>query len=212
MSIFGDIIERDIVKKHKIRREEKLKSLANFYLSNISSLITFNKSGQFLGISESTTERFCSYFEDSYLLYFLKRYSAKVREQEKSPRKAYCVDLAMANAVGFGTSGNLGKIAENMVFLELKRRLSKNTFSDLFYWKDDLHREVDFLIQQNHKTTNLIQVCWNLADYKTREREIKSLKLAMEQTHCKNAIILCEESEEEEIEGVKVMPLWQWLL
>ena len=128
LGYYDDTVNRDLIKRYKIRKTEKLKSLANFYLSNISSPITFGSAGNFLQMSAETTERFSSYLEASYLVFFLKRFSYKFKEQEKSPRKVYAVDTGIANMIGFRFSPNLGKLAENIVFLELKRKAYLDPF------------------------------------------------------------------------------------
>lgn len=87
LNYFEDILNKDLIKRFKIRKTEELKSLAKFYLSNISSLVTFNSIENFLKISADTIKKFSGYFESAYMFFFLKRFSIKVREQEKSPKK-----------------------------------------------------------------------------------------------------------------------------
>jgi hypothetical protein len=71
----------------------------------------FNSLEKFLNISADTVEKFSRYLEDAYLLFFLKRFSFKVKEQEKSPRKVYAIDTGLANTIGFRFSQNLGRLA-----------------------------------------------------------------------------------------------------
>ncbi|RLE41890.1 hypothetical protein DRJ16_05550 [Candidatus Woesearchaeota archaeon] len=58
---------------------------------------------------------YSSYLEEANILFFIKRFSFKVKEQEKSPRKIYAIDVGLANAVGFKFSADFGKVAENIV-------------------------------------------------------------------------------------------------
>ncbi len=215
LNYYDDTVNRDLIKRYKIRKTEKLKSLANFYLSNISSPITFNSAGQFLQMSAETTERFSGYLEASYLVFFLKRFSYKFKEQEKSPRKVYAVDTGIANTIGFRFSPNLGKLAENIVFLELKRRSYLNPFLAIYYWKSLADEEVDFVIKEDTIIKELIQVCWNLSDIKTKKREIKALLKAMAEFKLKSGLIITEDFEgEENYDGKKVryVSLKRWLL
>lgn len=215
LAYYDDTINRDLIRRYKIRKSEKLRSLVKFYLGNISSLITFNSSGEFLKMSAETTERFSNYLETSYLTFFVKRFSYKFKEQEKSPRKVYAVDTGLANIIGFRFSGNFGKIAENAVFLELKRKTYSNPNLEIFYWKSLADEEVDFVIREDSKIKELIQVCWNLDDINTKKRETKALLKAMEEFKLKKGLIITEDFEGEEEFGEKKIQyiiLRKWLL
>lgn len=215
LNYFDDIVTKDLIRRFKVRKSEKLKTLAKFYMANISTLTTFSSVEKFLGISADTVEKFSGYFESAYLFFFLKRFSFKVKEQEKSPRKVYAVDTGLANAAGFRFSENIGKLAENAVFLQLKRAQSLNSNMDIYYWKDERHREVDFVIKEGLRVTNLIQVCWQLNLPKVKERELKPLLKAMEEFDLSTATVITDEYEaNEDIKGktIRFIPLCKWLL
>ncbi len=215
LSYYDDTVNRDLIKRYRIRKTEKLRSLIKFYLGNIASPITFASSGKFLKMSAETTERFSDYLEASYLVFFLKRFSYKFKEQEKSPRKVYAVDTGVANIIGFRFSPNLGRLAENVVFLELKRRAYLNLFSEVYYWKSLADEEVDFVVKEDTKVRELIQVCWSMSDINTKKREIKALLKAMEEFKLKKGLIITEDFEgEEDHYGKKIqyMSLRRWLL
>lgn len=100
LSYFETVITRDIVERFKIREREKLRALAKYYLTNISSPITFNSVSRFLKSPLTTVERFSDYLETANLIFFVKRFSYSLKEQEKSPRKVYSVDVGLSNAIG----------------------------------------------------------------------------------------------------------------
>ena len=215
LSYFGDILNKDIVRRFRIRKAEGLIALAKFYLSNVSTLVTFSSLEKSLKISADTIEKFSRYLEDAYILFFLKRFSFKVKEQEKSPRKIYVIDTGLANTVGFRFSQNLGKLAENLVFLELTKRKALNDGLELYYWKDVRHREVDFVIKEGLKVRELIQVCWEINEPETKNREVRALLKGMEEFKLKEGLIITEDYEnEEDTKGkrIKFVPLWKWLL
>jgi len=121
-----------------------------------------------------------------------------VKEQEKSPRKVYAVDTGLANTVGFQFSGNLGKLAENLVFLELKRKTYFDQFLEIYYWKSLAQEEVDFAVKEGAKIKELIQVCWDLQNINTKKRETKALLKAMNEFKLKKGLIITEDYEGEE--------------
>lgn len=215
LTYFEDILNKDLIKRYKIRKSEKLKSLLKFYLSNTSSLITFSSIEKSLEISADTIEKFSNYFETAYLTFFLKRFSFKVKEQEKSPRKVYAIDTGLANIIGFRFSQNLGKLAENLVFLELKRRKLINPYLEFYYWKDERHREVDFVVKKGSKVKQLIQVTSAASKEEVDEREINVLVKASKELKCNNLFIITSDYEgKEKVKGKKIqfIPLWKWLL
>lgn len=215
LNYFEDILNKDLIKRFKIRKTEGIKSLAKFYLGNISSLMTFSSIERFLGVSADTIEKYSYYFESAYMFFFLKRFSYKVKEQEKSPRKVYAIDTGLVNTVGFRFSQNTGRLAENLVFLELKKDEIKNPDLGLYYWKDLRHREVDFVIKEGFNVKQLIQVCWDLNRPETKNRELKPLLKAMGEFNLKKGIIITEDYEAvEEVRGdrIEYIPLWKWLM
>lgn len=211
---FDDMVSKDIVRRYRIRKLDQLKSLVHFYLSNASSFTTFSSSEKFLAFSADTIEKFAGYLETAYLFFFLKRFSFKIKEQEKSPRKVYSIDVGLAHAVSFRFSEQIGQRTENIVFLELLRRC-KEEGGELYYWKDAQHHEVDFAVKSEERISELIQVCWEFKDMRTKERELRSLVKASKELHCKRLVIVTGEYEgEEEVAGGSVVytPLWRWLL
>jgi len=212
---YEDVMNKDLIKRYKIRKTEEVKSLAKYYFTNISNLTTFTSLEKHLKISSDTIEKFSMYFEDAYILFLLKRFSYKVKQQDKSPKKIYCIDTGLANTVGFRFSENLGRLAENIVFLKLKKETLNNPDFEIFYWKDEYHKEVDFVIKEKLKITQLIQVCWNIEDEMTKKREVNSLVKAMDEFKLKEGLVITEDFEsEEKLNGRKIifLPLWKWLL
>ena len=215
LTYFNDLLEKDIIRRYKIRKKEQVKKLLKFYFSNVSCLMSFNSIEKFLEISADTIEKFSDYFENAYLLFFLKRFSFKVREQEKSPRKVYGIDPGLINTISFKFSENIGKLAENIVFLKFLQKKFQNPDLEIYYWKDEQHREVDFLVKEKNIIKSLYQVCWDLSDLKTKQREIKSLIKASNELKCSNLLVITDDYDgEEKIKGkkIKFVSLWKWLM
>jgi len=215
LGYFEDILNKDIMRRFRIRKGEHLFRLARFYLTNISALTTFSSSEKFLNISADTIERFSNYLTEAYILHFLRRFSFKIKEQEKSPRKVYSIDTGLSNTIGFRFSENLGRIAENVLFLELERRRCINPNLELYYWKDIHHREVDFVVKEGFEPKELIQVCWDIASPLTKKRETSALLKAMDELDLKEGLIITEEYEGEEVfndKKITYIPLWRWCL
>jgi predicted AAA+ superfamily ATPase len=84
---------------------------------------------------------------------------------------------------------------------------------EIYYYKNGI--EVDFLIREKLEIKQLVQVCYNLEDPDTKEREIKALLKASMELKCQDLLIITWDREEEERIGDKkvvYLPLWKWLL
>jgi len=102
---------------------------------------------------------------------------------------------------------------ENIAVVDLARKKSLEPI-ELFYWKDYQQNEVDIVIKQGFEVKQLIQVCSDIEDYDTKEREIKALLKASQELRCKNLVVITWEYEAEEKHGnkkIKFLPLWKWL-
>ena len=96
----------------------------------------------------------------------------------------------------------------------LRRFFPKPTVK-IFYWKDVRSREVDFVIKDRLKIKQLIQVCFEIEDEKTKTRETKALLEASSELKCNNILVITSDYEaEEKIKGrkIKFIPLWKWIL
>ena len=215
LGYFETMIVRDVIERFNIREREKIRTIAKFYLTNISSPISFNKISGFLNIPLTTVERFSGHLETANVVFFLKKFSFSFKEQEKAQRKIYSADVGLSNTIGFRFSENLGKIMENIAAVELKRRQSFDPQIEIYYWKDYQQREVDFVVKKGLDVVQLIQICYDITSIGTKERETKSLIRAMKEFKLTEGLIITDDFEsEEEIKGFKIkyVPMWKWLL
>jgi len=204
---FEDIIARDIVERYKIKKVEELRALAKYYITNISSLISFGRIKKFLKLPLHTIERFSYYLSAPYLIFFIKKFAYSLKEQQVNPRKVFCIDTGLRNMISFKFSSDLGKIYENVVFLEFLREEK-----EIYYWKNK--RECDFLLKEEGGN-KLFQICFNIDEPEIKEREIRGLLEAMEELKLGKGLVITEDYEgEEKVKGkkIKFIPLWKWLL
>jgi predicted AAA+ superfamily ATPase len=205
---FRDILERDVVERYRVRNKEKLVELARFVAGNFSSRMTYGSIGRFLSLKPEVVRQYVGFLQEAFLVFLVGRVSDKPKLVEVSPRKVYCVDTGMARELAIGGEVNFRRLAENAVFLELMRRMKP-----VSYWKDDLHREVDFVVGEAGGR-EVYQICWNIQDVNTKEREVKSLVLGLADLGLKEGTILTEDYEANEVSGGKVIKyrkLWEWL-
>ncbi len=206
LNYYEMLIYRDLIERYSIRNIVLLKQLSKFLITNISSIFSINAYYKLLKkeikISKETIIEYLSYLTDMNLVHFVKLFDYSLRVQQVNPKKVYCIDNGLRNAVAFRFSEDAGKLAENIVFIELMRR-----GYEVYYWKNK--REVDFVVKEGHKIT-AINVCYSNT---INEREIEGLYEfnEMHKSRIKELLILTKDIEKEE--GiVKYVPLWKWLL
>ena len=131
-TLFDAIVYKDVVRRWNVKYPVELENLAKYLLSIFSSKYSISKLKNLLQFrSKTTVEKYIKHLEDAYLLFSLQAFSFKEKERLRSPRKVYSVDTGIANAVASFTSPNLGRLMENIVFLDLCRRKKPNR--ELFY-------------------------------------------------------------------------------
>jgi len=211
-SLYESILFRDIVAKYKVN-ERAIKELVFYLASNTSKEITYNSLRSTLGLaSASTVSDYCNFLENSFLCFFINRYAYSLKKQLHYAKKVYFIDQALANSVGFHISEDKGRLLENIVFIELKRREK-----EIYFHKQK--KECDFLIREKTKIKTVIQVSLQIDSTTTKQRELDGLLEALQIYHLNKGYILTE--NEQGIEKIQynnkqylihIIPVWQWLL
>ncbi len=206
-ALYDDVLYRDIATRYKLDNTSNIKELSLFLLSNISSLISFNKLKDLLKLgSVNTVKSYIDFLENSWLFFTVKKYAYSVKEQQIAPKKIYSIDTGLSKSIGFSFSSNTGRFMENLVYLYLRQ----NNLTP-FYYKTQTGFEVDFFIP--HKRL-LIQVCQNLDD-QTKDREVRALVDASKEQPQSKLLIISENIIDTIIvddQAIKVIPLFKWLL
>ncbi len=206
-TLYENILYRDILVRYGLNNEKSLKELALYLFSNYGTEISYNKLKAMLNVgSLNTVKNYVHYLENSYLIFTIPKYEYSIKKQIYSPKKIYVIDNSLIDLISFGFSQNIGKILENLVFIELKRRNN-----EVYYHKDK--HECDFIITENRNILTAIQVTLNLKNNK--EREYNGLLEALDAYKLNTGLILTENEDYEEIvqnKKIVVKSIWKWLL
>jgi predicted AAA+ superfamily ATPase len=214
-SYFDAILYRDVVERFRVKDTALLESFIRYTVNNFANYFSISKTERFLkstGIrcSKKTLANFLNYFQQAFFLFPIEIFSYKVKDRLQYPKKIYLVDTGIINELVPKFSENYGRFMENVVAIELMRREQ-----EVYYWKDSLGKEVDFVIKEGLRVTELIQVCYDTGDEKTVKREVSSLIKAMKEFELNEGLIITSDYEGgEEVNGRKIIytPLWKWLL
>ncbi len=212
-TLFTATITKDVAGRHNIRKTAELFDLANYLLSNFCNPFTTLSLAQDLGMkSENTVKKFCNYLHEPYLFYYLPRYNNKLKIMMKAPRKAYVVDNGFVLGAGFNISENLGRLLENTVFVELRRR-GYDEEKSLFYYRSRNDKDVDFVTRKGPHVEQLIQVSYSIGNERTLKRELSALVECAGELHCDNLLIITFDKEDTiQYKGytIQVLPFNKW--
>lgn len=207
-TLYEDIIYRDVATRYQINEVKALKELSFYLISNLGTFISFNKLKELLKLgSVNTVKDYIEYLGLSWLFFLVNRYAFSLKTQAIANKKIYAIDTGLVKSIGFSFSQNQGRMLENLVFLQLRKKKES-----IFYYKTKSDAEIDFYLPKN-KT--FIQVSQTIADSKTKEREIQALSEAMEEIKGSNGLIVTEDEKEIiSINGTKTyaVPIYEWLL
>ena len=205
--LFNDLIYRDIVARHGLRNADTVRDLGVYLASNIGKEFSYNKLAKTFELgSVHTMKSYISYFSDAYLFFTVPRFSYSLKQQAKNQKKIYGIDTGLMTNLSLSFSKDKGRMLENLVFIELKRKQK-----EIYYYKNK--GECDFVVTKNKEIKSIIQVCYELnAD--NMAREINGLQEAMDDLGSNKGLILTF-NQEDAIQNaggkIKVVPVWKWI-
>lgn len=203
------IIFQDIAPRLNLRKPNELEKLFAYLITNIGSICSYNKLASHFALSDKAIKDYIYAFSEAYLLFELEKFSFSVKNQQRANKKIYAIDTGMTNACGFRFSENHGKLLENTIYLECKRR-----GYEIFYYKTDSNFEVDFIIKKD-RTIQAIQVSWDINQPDTYQREIRALSSTMDELNIDSGtlVTLSELTKPKNQDSrIKLTPAYEWLL
>lgn len=214
-SLIEAILRKDIQKRFKIRNIEALRKLAHHLINNACQEINYDEMSELLGIADKTAKKYIDYLGQAFLIQLLTRHSFKSKERVRN-QKVYIVDAGLqGNRDNVLAQENLGWRLENVVYIELLRRSAQN-FLDIYYHKPTPRaKEIDFVVCDQSKAVELIQVAYEIDSVKAYNRETSSLIKASAALSCNRlTLIAFTQTRDVEIEGktIHIISVLEWLL
>ena len=170
---YDSILLRDIVARYKLKNYRVLEEISAFLLANSSTLNSISNIKNSFHISYDTARDYIEYLLNSYMLFEILKFDYSLKKQMINLKKFYSIDVGLSNIMRVARSESSGHNLENILFLELLRRGKK-----IYYYKTKNNLEIDFLIKDEEKITEFIQVSKTLQDSKTKKRELAPFEIA----------------------------------
>jgi hypothetical protein len=209
-----------IVGHHNISHPQAVIDLAHWLVDNTGSFYSVSHLADYLKslshrVRKSSVVDWLVAFEDAGLLFSVNIFSSSPTRISVNPRKAYCIDHALAASVSSGILTNRDSLLENLVFTALRR-----VTSEIFDYKTKTGREVDLVAllptaPGQERAVILVQVCASLADPRVKQSEVRSLSEAMVELAVAEGTIVTWRTDETIPVGfgtIQVVPVWRFLL
>lgn len=214
-SLIEAIVSKDIQRRFNIRNVDALRKIANHLINNVCQEVKYDELAKLLGLTDTTTKKYVDYLRQAFLIQLLTKHSFKSKERIRNA-KAYIVDSGLQNnRENSFAPENIGWRLENVVYIELLRRCS-NDFLDIYYFKaSPRSKEVDFVVCNQDKAIELIQVAYDIDNDKTFKRETTSLVNASAALHCDKLTLIAMTTTRDVVIENKTIHIYsalEWLL
>jgi Predicted ATPase (AAA+ superfamily) len=206
-SLFNNIYFSDLVLRHSVRNSLALKVMIRKMAECIMQPVSYNRIASVVSasgykIKSDTVTEYCQYLADSYLMFPIENYAAKLQDKV-SVRKYYFSDNGF---ISLFVDDAKALLMENLVAVTLRKKYQ----DELAYFGSNI--EVDFYLPEQKKS---FQVSYSLKEAATYEREVKAL-LKLNAYIPQNKMFIITYDEEYTIEedgcNIFVVPLWKWCL
>ena len=184
------VIMKDIVERHRIHNLGVMNALISTIISSASCSISINKifndfKSRGLTLGKDTLYEYMKFLEDAYFSFSVRIHTDSNRKREVNPFKSYLIDPGMITACKQTSSEDIGRLFENLIFLDLKR-----SGYNLSYNLSEEGHEVDFVaLNSISKKVILIQACWDSSNVMTFNREQRALDEAKKKFKCKALLV-----------------------
>jgi len=149
-------IERDLHKLIKVKDLSQFQHFVRIIAGRVGNLVNLSAIAGEIGVSVGTIKAWITILEASYIVYLLHPYSDNQGKRLIKSPKVYFYDVGLLSfLLGIEDTNQLsrdplrGAIFENMIVMELmKMRFNKGLNSNIFFYRDSNHSEIDIVISR----------------------------------------------------------------
>jgi predicted AAA+ superfamily ATPase len=197
--LYKDVVERYNANIHKV------KVLVDYLISTPATRFSPRKFSRNHDIALEALNNYIGYLDEVNLVHLVPKFDFSLNKVKRSTKKVYLEDTGLFENLGFQFMEGKGKLYENAVCLELKRR-----GFEVYYWSDGT-LECDFIAKRGKDLEMAVQVCYQLSDENTA-REIRALETTCNELKIDRGFIVSSQVPDVDAGGFEVIPLWRFLL
>ena len=207
------VILKDVIERHRVSNVIALKHLVRHIMNASRGKFSVNKfyntmKSMSVKCTKNSLYEYLDHLIDAFLFYRVPIHSRSEKKRAINPAKIYTIDTGLLKAMTFRKASGNGPLRENMVFMHLRRN-----GHDVSYVNTADGYETDFFARQKITgDVGLIQVCWDMSDKNTFERDLRGLTSAMHEFSISEGTIVTWDDETQLDGRISVVPIWKWLL
>lgn len=215
LSSYVDVVLlRDVIERHNVSQPQVLRWLVQQLLGNAAGAFSVNKffndlKSRGVAVGKERLHEYLAHLEDTFLITSISIATDSERRRQVNPRKSYPVDTGLSALFDPPGKPNTGHALETVILHECLRRGRK-----IDYVRTAQGYEVDFLATRFDGQTTLIQVCADLSDAATLERETRALQEAKQEHPAAQCLLIVLEQPTRfiDIPGIQITLAVDWLL
>lgn len=206
--VLSTVILKDVADRLNVNNVGALNAMTSYLFDNIGNLTTAKGIADVMTsagtkISSETVSHYIQGLCASYIFYEAPRYDVRGKKVLKQDKKYYAVDMGMRWIMCSNDVRDTGRMLENIIYLELRRREGQ------VYVGKSPAGEIDF-ITNGSEGRKYYQVAQSVVSEKTLERELRTLE-AIHDNYPKTLITL-DDVRPVSHNGIQQVYALDWLL
>ncbi len=197
-------LERDVRDLLQVKNMMQFQIFLKLCAARIGSLCNASELANEVGVSSHTIQSWLSILQQSYVITLLQPFYENTRKRLTKTPKLYFNDTGIAcYLLGIESPQQLerdkmrGHVFENFIVIEaLKKRYNEGKDSNIYFYRDSNHNEVDLLIKKNNLFT-VIEIKSSQTYSSSFEKGIKNFEANFPDKVHKKKLIYCGDMENE---------------
>lgn len=163
-NLIDSVVFKDLVELSLLENKSAALSLLKLLAYQVGSLVNYAELASKLGIGARTVKRYIELFEQSFIIFTIKPYTSRKRDEIAKMPKVFFYDVGLRNALinnfePVENRGDAGQLFENFVVSELLKYNSYGNFGYSFnYWRTKSGSEVDLVLNKSDHETIAVEV------------------------------------------------------
>lgn len=160
----GRKIDYHLVELSLLENKSAALSLLKLLAYQVGSLVNYAELASKLSIGARTVKRYIELFEQSFIIFTIKPYSSRKRDEIAKMPKVYFHDVGLRNALinnfePIENRGDAGQLFENFVMSEFLKYNYYGNFGYSFnYWRTKSGSEVDLVLSKPEHGTIAVEI------------------------------------------------------
>lgn len=154
--LYSLYVKRDIQDYAGVEDSFSFNSLVKLLAVQTGGLLNELELANTLAISRQTVKKYLFLLENTYVINLLTPFFTNKRKELTKMPKVYFIDPGLQSAVlenfsPLDSRADAGHLIENIIFLEIYKKIKREEEGQLFFWRTQSKKEVDFVISKGSR-------------------------------------------------------------